>query len=107
MALEADSAPGGNLLDQTGREALINHVHIDDRLGRSDRDEVLGQGWLYAHGLADRLASAFPGRAFDVVFAVGDSSTVRFYRRRATEAPWILSDLESYKHEAMLVLMIE
>jgi hypothetical protein len=50
--------------------------------------------------------STFPGYAFDAVLAVGDSSTVRFYRRRANEPPWIAADLEGYEAEAVLVLTV-
>jgi hypothetical protein len=39
--------------------------------------------------------------------AVGDSSTVRFYRRRANEPPWISADLEGYDDEAVLLLSVE
>jgi hypothetical protein len=41
------------------------------------------------------------------VFAVGDSSTVRFYRRRANEPPWISADLEGNSDEAVLLLSVD
>jgi hypothetical protein len=107
LAAEVNPAPEGELLDQTGREALVNHVHIDDRIAQRDDVAVVAQALHYAHALAERLMAAFPGYAFDVVLAVGDSSTVRFYRRRATEPPWISADLERYGDEAVLLLSVD
>jgi hypothetical protein len=107
LATEAHSAPEGELLDQTGREALVNHIHVEDRLSQRDGADLVAQALQYARALAERLASAFPLYAFDVVLAVGDASTVRFYRRRAHEPPWISADLEGYRDEAVLVLRVE
>ncbi len=106
LASAADSLPDGDLLDQTGREALVNHVHIEDELAQTDSSFVAGQAMRYTRGLAENLASAFPGDGFDVVLAIGDSPVVRFYRLRVNEPPWITTDLEAYKHEAVLVLTV-
>ena len=106
LAAQAHSVPEGELLDRTGREALVNHVHVEDRVAQRDGTD-LAQALLYARGLAARLVAEFPGYAFDVVLAVRDSSTVRFYRRRANEPPWISAELEGYDDEAVLVLKVE
>ena len=107
LATEAHSAPEGELLDKTGLEALVNHIHVEDRLAQRDGANLVAQALHYARALAERLVSAFPSYAFGVVLAVGDSSTVRFYRRRANEPPWISADLEGYHDEAVLVLTAE
>jgi hypothetical protein len=107
LASEADSVPHGELLDQTGREALVNHVHVEDRLPQLDGPAVISQASQFARALAERLVSTFPGAEFDVVLAIGDSVTVRFYRRRSNEPPWLASDLESYQGEAVLVLTVD
>lgn len=107
LAAEADSAPVSDQLDQTGREAFVNHIHIEDWLTQRDDAGLDAQAMHYARALAERLDAAFPNHAFDVVLAVGDSSTVRFYRHRSNESPYLSADLESYEDEAMLVLRID
>ena len=104
LAARSHPLPPDGPLDATGREAFVNHVHIDDQLAQGGRRDVARQGWLYAHALVGELGRVFPEAAFEVVLAIGDSATVRFYRRRAHEPPWISADLESYEREAVLVL---
>jgi hypothetical protein len=106
LASAADSVPDGDLLDQTGREALVNHVHIEDELAHDDKSFVVAQALRYTRGLAEHLASALPGDGFDVVLAVGDSPVVRFYCRRVNEPPWLTTDLEAYEQEAVLLLTV-
>ncbi len=96
----------GELLDRTGREALVNHIHVDGQLPANDSAEAVSQALRYARAVAERLDSDYPGSAFHVVLAIGDSATVRFYRLRANEAPWIPHDLEGYENEAVLVLTV-
>lgn len=100
----AGAAPEGELLDATGREALVNHVHIEGCLAASAGEDAIAQAARYARALAERLDAAFPAYAFHVVLAVGDSPTVRFYRVRSDEPAWISTDLEGYANEAVLVL---
>jgi hypothetical protein len=107
LAGEEHPGPGGERPDRTGREALVNHVHIEDRIAQRDDAAILAQAVHYAHVLAERLVSAFPGYGFDVVLAVGDSATVRFYRRRANEPPWISADFEGDGVEAVLLLSVD
>jgi hypothetical protein len=91
-------------LDRTGREALINHIHIADRL--QTRENMAEQGRLYAVALAAQLADACPGGRFTVVMSVGDDCVVRSYMRRPNEIPWISDDLEGYLDEAVLALAV-
>jgi hypothetical protein len=93
-------------LDRIGIEALVNHLHVEDRLAARDREEVVEQAYAYASELAQRLDQSFPASSFEVVLSISDSCVVRFYRRRPAEA-WLMEDLESYADEALLVLTVE
>jgi hypothetical protein len=107
LAAEARPVCMGELVDQTGREALVNHVHVESRVAPGASMDPVLQGLLYARALTERLHTEFPGTGFDVVFAASDSVTVRFCRRRANEPPWIAADVEGYEHEAVLVRSVE
>jgi hypothetical protein len=52
LAAEVHPAPEGELLDQTGREALVNHIHIEDRMAQRDDAAVVAQALHYARALA-------------------------------------------------------
>jgi hypothetical protein len=95
------------VLDRTGREAFVNHIHVEDRMAQGHHADALAQGLQYARALATQLISAFPDDPFDVVLAVGDSSMVRFCRRRANEPPWVSPELDGYVDEAVLLLRVE
>lgn len=90
--------------DFTGYEALVNHIHIEDALLDAGPDELLRQGLAFVSALDRTLRVAYPDHPFQIVFGVGDSYTVRFYRRRPGE-DWLVDDLESYE-EALLVVDI-
>ena len=103
LAAEMDrrTAPDDGL-DRTGREALVNHIHIADRL--QTRENMAEQGCLYAVALAARLADTYPDDKFTVVMSVGDNCVVRSYVTRPDEVPWLSDDLEGYLSEAILAL---
>ena len=107
LARFAESARGASpadLGDETGLEAFVNHLHIDDELASAAESEVLIQAVLFVRRLARELSAAYPDDAFEIVLAFSDSCTVRFHRSRPGQS-WLANDIESYD-EALLWVFV-
>jgi hypothetical protein len=96
----------------TDDEAFINHIHIEDELGSSAKDEeLLEQAMLFASRLADALADAYPAATFRVIMHTNTYEedpellgwVVRFHRLRENQVPWPTADVADYP-EPLLVL---
>lgn len=83
--------------DETGYEAFLNHVHVEDLLPEgTPAEEVLTQGVHYVRRLAADLRAAFPERSFEIVLGCREGSAdVRFHTVRPGAA-WLSNDLEGY-----------
>lgn len=90
--------------DETGFEAFVNHVHIEDELRGTMESDALRQAVLYARRLCHELTVAYPDDAFEIVVAVSDSCTVRFHKVRSPQS-WLAEDIESYE-EAVMTLLV-
>jgi hypothetical protein len=70
-------------------EGSVNHVHVQQELATPHgRRSPYAQTVTYAHVLGHALASAWPGRAFDVWAVLGEDCVVRFHERRDDEPSW-------------------
>jgi hypothetical protein len=89
--------------DETGFEALHNHLHIEDELPplQATPAETLRQAARYVSSLAALLEAEYPQRRFRIIVGVGDSCVVRFHTDRP-DSPWLADDIEGYEHEAVL-----
>ncbi len=88
--------------DETGFEAFINHVHIEDYLpDGTGEDDALMQASDFVRQLADQLAASYPDREFHVIVGISDSCTVRFHAERPGQA-WLADDIEGYEREAVM-----
>lgn len=97
-----------NFPDLTGFECFVNHVHVEDHLGRSgwDPQSLVRQGVAFARETESRLRSEFPGQPFKVIVAsTAQNCGVRFHLDRPGEQ-WLANDLDGYAKEALLVLEI-
>ena len=88
--------------DETGLEAFVNRVHIEDVLRSTTASQALPQAALFARRLARHLTSAYPNEGLEIVLTVSDSCSVRFHKSRSSQN-WLADDLESYD-EAILRL---
>jgi len=106
----ADSARLTSLTDhgdETGFEAFVNHVHIEDMLDdTTSQSELLKQTLAYAVCVAERLSVAFPAKSFEIIVSVDDSHTVRFTTARQDQPSWLADDLEGYEAEAVMALVV-
>jgi hypothetical protein len=91
------------LMDKTGIECFVNHVHVDDYI-KGDPFRQLQQGMAFARKLSERLERSYPRTRFQVIVAQNKYGvTVRFHKRRRDEK-WLNDSLESYKDDAICVL---
>jgi hypothetical protein len=89
--------------DETGFEAFINHIHIEDEVPATmGPPELLRQAVMFAACVADRLQRAYPDDAFEIIIACADSYVVRFHKVRPDQS-WLANDLESYDEPIMRV----
>ena len=93
----------GSAFDETGLEAFVNHIHVEDVLPDAAPTDVRRQAACLVGRLREELHRAYPALTFVVIVAVGDSTTVRFHRDRPGQS-WLAADLESYDAEAILRL---
>lgn len=90
--------------DETGFEAFINHVHIEDYLPPgAAQDAVVEQASEFIRQLAGELRAAHPDRDFRIIVAVSDACTVRFHTDRYGQS-WLADDIEGYRDEAVMSL---
>jgi len=92
--------------DLTGFECFVNHIHVEDQLDRPVSNEIalLRQGIAFALATETRLCSKFPRKSFKVIVAsTVHGCGVRFHLNRPGEE-WLVTDLDSYLKEAILVL---
>lgn len=92
--------------DETGYEAFLNHVHVEDLLPEDPPGEqVLEQAVHYVRRLAADLRAAYPDRSFVVVLGVDEgSANVRFHTVWPGQC-WLVDDLETYA-EPILRLVV-
>ena len=91
--------------DETGIEAFVNEIHIEDFVGSQlPVVELARLGCDFAFMLASRLHEVQPLTRFRVIVAataasnlgsVGDTCVVRFHVQREHES-WLSDDLEAY-----------
>lgn len=93
--------------DATARECLVNHIVVDDWVDDAAQSEaeLLRAGLSAAGALWKRLCERGE-RARVIVSHDGESCTLRFHRLRPSET-WLGDDLESFPHDAILVLDTE
>jgi hypothetical protein len=92
--------------DETGYEALLNHIHLEDVVaGGPPKPDLRLQVALFAERLASDLKHAYPDETFDVVIGVGDSWTVRFHKVREGQT-WLTDGLEGYTLEAVMTVRV-
>jgi hypothetical protein len=85
--------------DSTGSESFVNHFHLPF----DDTRESLLLCLSSANAIKRGLEPLADVRRFQIVVAVSDDCTVRFYEIRSGEK-WLVEDIESYAEEAILVL---
>ena len=88
--------------DKTGREAFVNHLHIDDYADVSGAPALAALGVSFAERLSAAL-SKLNEQCVVIVSTDDVSCSVRFHRRRDGEA-WLADDLESYRDDGIAVL---
>ena len=89
--------------DETGFEAFVNHIHLEDLLAPSTTPQILlAQAAEYVRRLATQLSVAYPDRRFQIIVAVGDSCTVRFHTVRIGMS-WLGDDLDAYPEAVLSV----
>lgn len=90
--------------DRTGFECFVNHVHIGDFVEEQDDvNELHRQGLLWAGLLVEKLK---PHGSFNIIVSCVElDCSVRFHRTRAKER-WLVEDLDTYREEALLVLVV-
>jgi hypothetical protein len=96
--------------DQTGIEAAINEIHIEDFLvAQLPFFELARLGCDFAFALAKRLQDKIPNTRFRVIVSaiqhgetetVRDTCVVRFHAQRKHQA-WLDENLENYRCEAV------
>ena len=93
--------------DETGFEAFINHLHIEDVLDAATSvSELLTQTMAFAVCLGEQLVVAYPATRFEIIISVGDSYTVRFTTARPDQPSWLADDLEGYQVEAVMAFVV-
>ena len=67
--------------DETGVEAFVNHVHIEDELppATATPAETLRQATRYVRRLTAMLETERPDRTFHIILSVSDSCVARFH----------------------------
>ncbi len=97
--------------DETGTECLWSHFHLEDFLPEVTRlEEVARTALDYVWPLRKSILAAQLFGLFRMIAAIElpdleqpkSSCVMRFHRIRPGQ-PWLAEDLESYKHEAILV----
>lgn len=92
--------------DETGFEVFVNHIHLDGtELGEGlNPINVLGLSLKIVELWQSKLARDFPNEKFLIILGFDEGeTTLRFYKVRQSETPWInLEALEKYE-EAVLV----
>ncbi|MGC2300732.1 MAG: hypothetical protein WA476_18125 [Acidobacteriaceae bacterium] len=100
--------------DETGIEAFINEIHIEDLVpGDVPFFELVRLGCDFGFALGKRLCDEKFGGVFRVIVSaaaanepsdnIRDTCVVRFHQQREHQS-WLNDDLESYREEAIAVL---
>lgn len=90
----------GNLLDKTGVECFVNHLHLADYVS-GPAEHQLRQAVLFATSLASLLESTYPQATFRLIVSQNPQGTIaRFHKVRPGEA-FLGTDLEKYEEEAI------
>jgi hypothetical protein len=94
--------------DLTGWECFVNHIHVEDYLGKRKGKEIpldiLLQGLKYATELTKKLQEYRAGETnFLIIVSFADQAcSVRFHKFRTNEE-WVSENLEQYADEAVCV----
>jgi len=103
-------APNNVISDRTQFEATNNHIHLIDTF--PELEENTNQILRIALGLAEvwtnKLKVSFPSEKFHLVISHDEfGSTIRFYKIRTNEIPWIdVNSIDNFKNEAILLIEI-
>ena len=98
--------------DETGVEAAINEIHLEDFVSvETPFVELVQLGNDFGFALGKRLVDQGIVGPFRVIIAASpagadsrrDSCTVRFHRVRSNQS-WLSNDLENYREEAIGVM---
>jgi len=100
--------------DETGIEAFINHIHLEDFVSPDvSFFELARLGCDFGFALRTRLGEEQLSGPFRVIVSaraadpasdgVHDTCVVRFHKRRPNQ-PWLDDELESYRDEAIAVM---
>lgn len=99
---KSGNAQPADFPDMTGYECFINHIHLDDRLGKGA--SAFEQAILFGRQVRDLLSRhvSAGSNVKVIVSCSGDGCSVRFHLVRENEK-WLSEKLDSYA-EAILIL---
>lgn len=90
--------------DRTGYEASCNEVRINDYIDCPNKMGILKAAEIVMKVWEKKLVSEYPQYKFCIIFSFNEGyATLRFHVLRENEQPWLKSDLETYKDEALMV----
>lgn len=90
--------------DKTGYESSCNEFRINDFVECGSDLEVIKMTLPVMESWKEKLECDFPQYNFYLILSFSDGyATLRMHRKRNDEKNWLTNDLESYKHEAILV----
>ena len=91
--------------DETGFEANINKIYLEDYLGEADGRSLILESIAFMSALKDKVKREIDGE-IEIVLSIDlneNSATLRFYRKRKGQ-DYLGVDIEGYKMEAILVM---
>ena len=90
------------VMDKTGYECFVNHVHLKDR---GDPTAVLRQAVAFCKRVSVEALRVDSKRSLRFIISKnGEDWTVHFHTHRPDEPGYVSDDLEGYAEEAVLVL---
>lgn len=91
--------------DHTENECSYNKIFIGSIIEGESKEQKFECGIFFAQKLAEKLLTEF-GTGFNVIFSFDmENSFVRFHKIRDGER-WLKDDLESYKMDAILKIVV-
>lgn len=96
-------------MDKTGYEAFMNHHHIEDFFQESISEEVkVNLAVMYIKVLVQRLKESWNLQQFIIIYSTNDEGdhTVRFYKYRKEEAPYLSDDIEGYELDSVMEITV-
>ncbi|MCL2284777.1 MAG: hypothetical protein FWC32_00260 [Firmicutes bacterium] len=79
-----------NVSDKTQCEAISNHFHLFEKVGKAGRVVALEIGTVIARNLLNALTNAFPDKKFIVYLELNikDTTAIRFHQAWDDESPY-------------------